>query len=124
MNRYPAFIEERCYAIKDHYTALHNLLHAHFEKLKSSKAQWFDVRKDTSFDAQTFAEFVDFLKSQLDIDYHIVHGDYNTDPDEMSREYVRVYVSPKNGFIETVVTTTTHLRLPNGAKLTSVAAYT
>jgi hypothetical protein len=44
------------------------------------------------------------------LDMYLEHGDYNKDPDELSRPYIRVYISPKGGFIETVTTTTTRLK--------------
>jgi len=108
--KYPEFITARCEQIKMRYDKFKSMLHSNYQILMTCGMQNFEFPKDAAFDEETFVEFLEFLKADQRIDHLVKYGDYNTDPDEMSRPYVKIYISPKNGFIETVITTVTRLK--------------
>ncbi len=107
----PDFTIACCELIKSRYDSFKLFLHDGFRAIQTDYLkQSFEFYKNANFDYETFNEFVEFLKANKDIDYYIEYGDYNKDPNKMAIPFIRVYISPKNGFIETITTVTTRLK--------------
>jgi hypothetical protein len=98
----PPHIKETIEKLRADHGNIMTQLHASYEKMKRDHVKYMDVRHELS-SFTLYPEINLFLKQlQEKEDVFVIceAGDYNTNSDEFSEPYTRIWISPKkDGFI-------------------------